>query len=73
MALYVLLAIPENISMLGWIVMFGLIFFGSFSTLAPNLFSSHLTDAPLSLKLATIISGILLLACILTRVARGRA
>jgi hypothetical protein len=54
--------------MLGWMMIFGLTFFGAFLTLATNV-----AEAPVSLKLATLISGFLLLACILTRVARGRA
>ncbi len=54
--------------MLGWMMMFGLMFFGAGVTLVTNV-----AEAPLSLKLATLISGFLLLACILTRVARGRA
>ena len=54
--------------MLGWMMMFALMFFGAGVTLVNNL-----AEAPVSLKLATLISGILLLACILTRVARGKA
>jgi hypothetical protein len=54
--------------MLGWMMIFGLIFLGAILALATNM-----AAAPLSLKLATLLSGFLLLACILTRVARGRA
>jgi hypothetical protein len=54
--------------MFGWMMIFGLMFCSAFVTLAIDV-----AQAPVSLKLATLISGILLLACILTRVARGRA
>jgi len=54
--------------MLGWMMIFGLTFFGAVLTLANDV-----AKAPVSLKLAALISGILLLACIVTRVARGRA
>ncbi len=54
--------------MLGWMMIFGLTFFGAFGALANNV-----AAAPESLKLATLISGILLLASIFTRVVRGRA
>lgn len=62
--------------MLGWMMIFGLMFFAAFSTLATTLatnFSAKLADQPLSLIVATGLSGFLLLACILTRVVRGRA
>jgi hypothetical protein len=54
--------------MLGWMMIFGLAFLGAFLTLATDV-----AQAPVSLKLATLISGFLLVAFILTRVARGRA
>jgi hypothetical protein len=52
----------------GWIMIFAIIFLGTSLTLAANL-----GEASVSLKLAAVISGFLLVACILTRVARGRA
>jgi len=58
--------------MLGWMMIFGLMFFAAFSTLAAN-FSAKLADQPLSLIVATALSGFLLLACIFTRIVRGRA
>jgi hypothetical protein len=54
--------------MLGWMTIFSLMFVGAGSALARNL-----AEAPVSLEFATVISGVLLLACILTRVASGRA
>ncbi len=54
--------------MLGWTTMFALMFLlAVLSTLA-----SDPSGASLSLKLATGMSGTLLLACAITRVARGR-
>ena len=54
--------------MLGWMTIFALMFLmGLVSTLAGDP-----SGASLSLKLATVMSGTLLLACVITRVARGR-
>ena len=55
--------------MLGWMMIFAL-FFGSglLSTLA-----RFPSGASLSIEFATGMSGTLLVACVLTRVARGRA
>ena len=54
--------------MLGWMTIFALMFLVALL--------STLTGGPsatsLSLKLATVMSGVLLLACVITRVARGR-
>ena len=55
-------------TMPGWMMIFGLTFLIAFLTLARNA-----AAAPLSLILATLVSGVLLVACILTRVVRGRA
>jgi hypothetical protein len=54
--------------MLGWMLIFALMFLAS-----ALLTLGNPAAASLSLKLATIISGSLFLACIATRLARGRA
>ena len=54
--------------MLGWITVFALMFLlALLSTLAWDP-----SGASLPLKLATAMSGMLLLACAITRIARGR-
>lgn len=54
--------------MLGWITIFALMFvLALLSTLADDP-----SGTSLSLKLATVMSGTLLLACAITRIARGR-
>ena len=59
--------------MLGWMIIFGLTFFAAVSTLVTSLSTSDYAGVPLSLEVATVLSGFLLLAFILTRLARGRA
>lgn len=55
--------------MLGWMGIFALMFLvGLWATLAGDP-----SGASLSLKLATVLSGTLLFACVITRVVRGRA
>jgi len=54
--------------MLGWMLIFGVMFLVSSITLALSV-----AQASLSLEFAAVISGFLLLASILTRLARGRA
>jgi hypothetical protein len=53
--------------MLGWITIFALMFLLGLAALAGFFASSH----PDSSAIVTVVSGTLLTACVLTRVARG--